>query len=129
MVILLSTSLLSPVGVNRSFIYKKKGRGGAHGVSLVGGAWLVSSAALWMLIFLQTGSSMVIDGRESMSMGCIPFLFHPLHHCLLPPLSFLPRLCSFHRLLCQFVLCWLLQVFLVLLLALAHLVARCVAAM
>ena len=55
----------------------------------------------------------VIDGRESMLMGCIPLLFHPLHIHLLPPFSFLPHLHSFHR-----GWCWLLGVVLVLLLGL-----------
>ena len=91
---------LGPVDVNRSFFYKRKGRGGAHGVSLMGGAWLASSVAFWALVFLQTGLSMVIDGRELTSMGCVPWLFHPLRLRLLPPFSFLPRLRSFHLLIC-----------------------------
>ena len=92
-------------------------------MSLMGGAWLASSAAFWALVFLQTGLSMVIDGGESTSMGCVPWLFRPLRLRLLPPFTFLPRLRSFHLLVRRFGLCRLLRVFLVLLLALARLVA------
>ena len=98
---------------------KREGRGGAYGVSLVGEAWLASSAAFWALVFLL---SMVIDGGESTSTRCVPWLLPPLRLRLLPPFSFLPHLHSFHLLVRQFGLCRLLWVFLVLLLALARLV-------
>ena len=71
-------------------------------MSLVGGAWLASSAAFWALVFLL---SMVIDGGESTLMRCIPWLFPPLHLRLLPPFSFLPRLGPFRYLVRRFGLC------------------------
>jgi len=50
MVIILATSL--SLALQTSVDEEKGGGGGAHGVSLVGGAWLASSAALSVLVFL-----------------------------------------------------------------------------
>jgi len=83
----LNELLLGPVDINRSIKQKKRGRGEAYRVSLVGVAWLASSAAFWALVFLLSGLSMVINGRESMSMGTyLGFLaFLPF-----PPFPFFP---------------------------------------
>jgi len=42
---------------------KKRG-GGAYRVSFLGGAWLASSAALSMLVFLLSGAIRLIDGGQ-----------------------------------------------------------------